>query len=151
RRHRVALAAAALLVLSLVGGLGATAWQAHQKTLAAQEAEAVKTFLVSLFQLADPARASGQDVSLREVLDAGSARVQQEFEAYPEVRAELQTVLAGVYAELGVLDRSGAMAEAALTTHEQLYGPRHPRVANNLRQLASLAVARGDAASATAL
>ena len=147
RRHRIAIGAAALVVLSLISGLGATAWQARQKTLAAQEAEAVKNFLVSLFQQADPVGAAGRNVSLREVLDAGSARVEQEFQAHPEVRAELQTVLAGVYTELGVLDRAGTLAEEALKTHEQLYGPRHPRVANNLRQLASLAVARGDAAA----
>src|SRR5690606_11070703 len=44
-------------------------------------------------------------------------------------------------------DRAGPLAEEALKTHEQLYGPRHPRAANNLRQPASLAVARGDAAA----
>src|SRR5215216_4752244 len=49
----VGIALAVSLVLSLLAGLGATAWQARAKTLEAQKAEAVKAFLISIFQGAD--------------------------------------------------------------------------------------------------
>src|SRR5262245_56940246 len=89
RRHRVGIAVAATLVLSLVGGLAATAWQARAKTLEAQKAEAVKTFLIGIFQGADPAQAPGRDITLRQVLDEGAGRVQHDLASQPAVQGEL--------------------------------------------------------------
>ncbi len=148
RRHRLGIAVAASLMLSLVGGLAATAWQARAKTLEAQKAEAVKTFLISIFQGADPVQAGGRAITLRQVLDQGAARVQRDLAGQPAVHGELLTVLAGIYAELGVSDRAAALADQALNLHERLYGTNSALVGTNLRQKASLAAARGDAATA---
>jgi serine/threonine-protein kinase len=147
RRHRVGLAAAGLLALSLLGGFAATAWQARAAALEARKSEAVKEFLISVFQLADPAQAAGKDVSLRQVLDRGADRVQRELADQPAVQAELLTVLAGIYAELGVVDRAGALAAEALQINEHRLGPDSVAAGVNLRQQAALAIARGDAAA----
>ena len=148
RRHRVGIAVAVSLVLSLVGGLAATAWQARAKALEAQKAEAVKAFLISIFQGADPVQAAGRDITLRQVLDEGAVRVQRDLASQPAVQGELLTVLAGIYAELGVTERAGALTDQALDIHERLHGANSELVATNLRQKASLAVARGDADTA---
>ena len=108
RRHRVGIAVAVSLVLSLLGGLATTAWQARAKTLEAQKAEAVKTFLSSIFQGADPAQASGREITLRQVLDDGAGRVERALASEPAVQGELLTVLAGIYIQLGVTDRASA-------------------------------------------
>ena len=147
RRHRVGIAVAVSLVLSLVAGLAATAWQARAKTLEARKAEAVKAFLISIFQGADPVLA-GREITLRQVLDQGAARVQRDLPGQPAVQGELLTVLGGIYAELGVTERAAALTEQALDIHERLYGANSERVGTNLRQKASLAVARGDADTA---
>lgn len=147
-RHRVGIAVAISLVVSLIGGLAATTWQARAKTLEAQKAEAVKTFLIGIFQGADPAQAANRDVSLRQVLDGGAERVQRDLAGQPEVQAELLTVLAGIYGELGIADRSGALTDRARELHEQLYGADSPQVATNLRQKATQALARSDADTA---
>jgi serine/threonine-protein kinase len=144
RRHRVGIAVAVTLVLSLVGGLAATAWQARAKTLEAQKAEAVKTFLISIFQGADPVQVAGRDITLRQVLDEGAERVQHDLASQPAVQGELLTVLAGIYAELGVTDRATPLTDQALDIHQREYGADSPLVATNLRQKASLALARGE-------
>jgi eukaryotic-like serine/threonine-protein kinase len=144
RRHRVGLAVVMSLVLSLVGGLGATAWQARAKTLEAQKAEAVKAFLIGIFQGADPVQAAAQDITLRQVLDQGAERVQRDLAGQPAVQGELLTVLAGIYAELGGTERATALNDQALDIHERLHGTNSGLVGTNLRQKASLAVARGD-------
>ena len=144
RRHRVGIAVAVSLMVSLLGGLAATAWQARAKTLEAQKAEAVKTFLISIFQGADPAQASGRDITLRQVLDEGAARVQRDLASQPAVQGELLTVLAGVYEELGLTERAAPLNDQALGVHERLYGADSPLVATNLRQKAKLALARSD-------
>jgi serine/threonine protein kinase len=145
RRHRVGIAVAASLVLSLVAGLAATAWQAHAKTLEAQKAEEVKAFLIGIFQGADPVQAAGREITLRQVVDEGARRAQRDLAGQPAVQGELLTVLAGVYAELGVTDRAAALTDQALGIHERLEGADSRLVATNLRQKASLAIARGDA------
>jgi len=144
RRHRVGIAVVVSLVLSLMGGLAATAWQARAKTLEAQKAEAVKTFLVSIFQGADPAQAAGREVTLRQVLDEGAERVQRDLASEPAVQGELLTVLAGVYKELGITERAAPLTDQALAIHERLYGADSAPVATNLRQKASLAKAQSD-------
>jgi serine/threonine-protein kinase len=144
RRHRVGIAATVSLVLSLMGGLAATAWQARAKTLEAQKAEAVKAFLISIFQGADPVQAAGREITLRQVLDDGAGRVQRDLAGQPAVQGELLTVLAGIYRELGVTERATPLTDQALAIHERLYGADSARVATNLRQKASLALARGD-------
>ena len=151
RRHLAGIAVAVSLVLSLVGGLAATAWQARAKTIEAQKAEAVKAFLISIFQGADPVQAAGRDITLRQVLDEGAERVQRELASQAAVQGELLTVLAGVYAELGVTERAAALTDQALGIHQQLHGAGSGLVGTNLRQKASLAVARGDANSADQL
>ena len=145
RRHRVGIAVAVSLVLSLVGGLAATAWQARAKTLEAQKAEAVKAFLISIFQGADPVQAAGREITLRQVLDEGAERVQRDLAGQPAVQGELLTVLAGIYAELGVTERAAALTDQAIDIHERLHGADSGLVGTNLRQKASLAIARGDA------
>ena len=148
RRHRVGIAVAVSLVLSLLGGLAATAWQARAKTLEAQKAEAVKAFLISIFQGADPVQAAGRDITLRQVLDEGAGRVQRDLASQPAVQGELLTVLAGIYGELGITERAAPLTDQALAIHERLYGADSPLVATNLRQKAKLALARGDADTA---
>ena len=148
RRHRVGIAVAVSLVLSLLGGWAATAWQARAKTLEAQKAEAVKAFLISIFQGADPVQAAGREITLRQVLDEGAGRVQRDLTGQPAVQGELLTVLAGIYAELGITDRATPLTDQALDIHERLYGADSALVATNLRQKASLALARRDADTA---
>jgi serine/threonine-protein kinase len=148
RRHRVGLAVAVALVLSLMGGLAATVWQARAKTLEAQKAEAVKTFLISIFEGADPVRAAGREITLRQVLDEGAERVQHDLASEPAVQGELFTVLAGIYAELGVTDRASALTDQALAIHERLHGADSPLAATNLRQKATLALGRSDGEAA---
>ena len=151
RRHRVGIAVAVSLVLSLLGGLAATVWQARAKTLEAQKAEAVKAFLIGIFQGADPAQAAGRDITLRQVLDEGAKRAQRDLAGQPAVQGELLTVLGGIYAELGVTERAAALTEQALDIHQRLHGADSGLVGTNLRQKASLAVARGEADTADRL
>jgi serine/threonine-protein kinase len=148
KRHRVGIAVSVSLVVSLVGGLAATAWQARAKTLEAQKAEAVKAFLISIFQGADPVQAAGRDITLRQVLDEGAGRAQRDLASQPAVQGELLTVLAGIYGELGITERASALTDQALVIHERLHGTNSELVGTNLRQKASLAVARGDADTA---
>ena len=78
RRHKVGVAAAAVVTLSLLLGLIGTTWQmavaAGERDRARTEAaraEKVKEFLVDLFKASDPVASKGEAITARELLDRG--------------------------------------------------------------------------------
>ncbi len=119
RRHRIALAVASVLGLSIAVGVAATVWQAQKKTLQAEKARRITDFVLELFQAADPARAQGEDVTAKELVDQGATRLEQELAGQPEVQAEMGLVLGRINDRLGrsevaleLLDRSLERSQA---------------------------------------
>ena len=107
-RHRLGVAAASALVISLLAGLGGTIWQARlaaeRARVASAEAakqRAVRDFLVHLFQASDPAHSLGRELTAREILDRGRQGIDTALAGQPDVRAELLTVLGMVNRSLG--------------------------------------------------
>ncbi len=138
RRHRVAAAAAALVILSLVGGLIAATWQARRAQREARKAEAVKDFLKSLFSASDPSEAQGRERTARELLDEGARRIETELRDQPEVQSEVTRLIASVFHGLGEYDRAEPLVRADLERRRKLDGPRSVAVAESLTQLAGV-------------
>jgi serine/threonine-protein kinase len=118
RRHRLGVAASILVLLTLVGGLAATAWQARRAAANATRAERVKGFLVDVFRQADPVLAQGREISAREVLASGAARIEKELSGEPAVAADLDEALAKIHLSLGDLDRASELAGQAVAVRE---------------------------------
>ncbi len=114
RRHRLAAGAAALVLLSLAGGLIAALWQARRAERAARRAERTQEFLVGLFEGVDPSRTLGETVSARQLLDEGARQLERELGAEPEVRGALADTLARTYLGLGALLEAAHWAERSL-------------------------------------
>ena len=135
-RHRLAVAAASVAVLSLVAGLLVAVWQADRAEQAAAaaraetvraerqaaRAERVRSFLASIFEVSDPVRARGKEVTARALLDEGVRRVDGELAREPELRGEMLDLLAGLYRKLGALDVAKPLAERALALRAQHHG-----------------------------
>jgi eukaryotic-like serine/threonine-protein kinase len=138
RRHRVAVIAAALVLVSLLAGLAAALWQAREARAQAARAERVKDLLVGVFLGADPEQARGETITARELLAEGTRRVEAELAGEPEVQAELLTTIARVEEGLGLLASAHGRAERALAIAERLYGPRDPRLIPPLAAVGSV-------------
>lgn len=140
RRHAVLVAAAAVVLLSLAAGLGAAVWQARVADAARVEAEAAQReaeaarveaeaalarseaateFLTDLFEAADPREARGREVTVREILARGAARI-DELADEPELQAGLMQVLAGVHTQLGEYGTSAELMERAVAVRSRL-------------------------------
>jgi serine/threonine-protein kinase len=101
RRHTVGVVAAALVLLSLLGGLFAATWQARRAQREASKAAAVKDFLGSLFSASDPSEARGRERTARDLLDEGARRIETDLQDQPEVQSEVTRLIANVYHQLG--------------------------------------------------
>lgn len=151
RRNRVGVAAAALVVLSLVGGIIATAWQAERATrqariaaeqrdrarIEAAKAERINAFLQNMLTYADPSwyspgRGLRGDVKVIDVLRESAGRIDTELADQPEVRAEMHHTVGNTYRALGRHDLAGPHFRSALELSRRIYGDEHPKVARDL-------------------
>lgn len=130
-RHRVATALAVLLAASLVAGIVATMREsshardaAEAATREAERADAVKEFVLALFGGVTPDESRGRAISARELLERGEARLAGTLATHPQLEAELSTVLAGAWRQLGALDRAATLARRARSVAVEAL-PRH--------------------------
>ncbi|HRO26867.1 MAG TPA: serine/threonine-protein kinase [Luteimonas sp.] len=100
RRHRWALAMAASVSLVLVAALGVVAWQARQAMQESARAQAMQNFVIGLFETAGDV-APGESMDVRQLIDAGERRIDQDLALQPQARAELLGVVARLRAGLG--------------------------------------------------
>ena len=124
RRHRVGVAAAALVALAVVGGAGAALWQARAARAEADKATATSDFLVSVLGAADPT-ADGRDVRVASLLDRAAASLDSVFAEQPDVEAAMRHTLGATYHALGLYPEADAQLRLALGQRERLLGPRH--------------------------
>ncbi len=139
-RHRGKLLAAALVVLALAAGATVAAWQARAAVIQAERAERVTRFVKDIFGGTDPDRSQGREVSARELLDQGAARLATELTEEPAVRAEMLAVVATLYQRLGLPDSAARLLERAIQIDEASGAAELDRAA----RLAALASVRFD-------
>jgi eukaryotic-like serine/threonine-protein kinase len=114
RRHRSAMAFAAIALLAILVGAAASLWQAQVASRQAREARAVTDFLVDIFRASDPASTAGREVSVRELLDQGARRIDSELSDTPDLHARLAGILASINTSLARYDDADALLSSAL-------------------------------------
>jgi serine/threonine-protein kinase len=168
RRHKAGVAAAAVVALSLLVGIAATAWAAdvasHERDAAVQarqfaqqeaanarveahKSERVTSFLQNMLAAASPGR-DGPDVTVGALLDEAAVRVATEFGDDPEVESAVRTAIGETYVELGRYAEAEPHLRAALAIQRQIHGEEHWDVAKSLNSLGVLLHAKGDYAAA---
>jgi serine/threonine-protein kinase len=148
RRHRMGVAAASMLVLALAGGVAATLWQARATAREAARAEAVKSFLMSLFQTADPSEARGRDISARELLARGTARIDSALVTQPAIKEELLSDLARIHRDLGLFASADTLAHRAVDLARQTHGEFSAEYAGRLTEWGATSRLTGNTARA---
>jgi serine/threonine-protein kinase len=133
RRNRIAVGAAALVCLALLGGIVATAWEARATRQEKARAESINAFLEQMLNYSNPQLASARDNShlttVTEAMDEAAKRLESgAFADQPEVRADLERIIATSYAGQG----KGQLADEHIQKHlalvNKLYGKDHPKM-----------------------
>lgn len=139
QRHRTGVVAATLVVLALLGGLGAALWQANVARQEAATATAVSDFVVRLFEEADPDASPGEDVTARALLERSPEQIERELAGQPKTQAEMLEVVSRLHMALGLYEETEPILQQALALRRAHFGPTHPETAEILSLLGSLA------------
>jgi serine/threonine protein kinase/lipopolysaccharide biosynthesis regulator YciM len=107
-RHRFGVAAAATILLVMVGSAGVIAAQAarvvrerDRATLEAAKATTINEFLQDMLSSADPTATGSRTVTVVDALAAAERRLDTALVTQPEVASALRRTLAGTYRGLG--------------------------------------------------
>jgi tetratricopeptide (TPR) repeat protein len=108
-RHRLGVAAAAIVAAALVTGISGTTFglirarRAEKTAVAeAERAKQVSDFLVQIFGVSDPSESRGNTITAREILDRGAQKIEDELQGQPVVQAGLMHSMGKVYQSLGL-------------------------------------------------
>jgi serine/threonine protein kinase/tetratricopeptide (TPR) repeat protein len=165
RRHRLGVVATGSGVLALL--LGATvatvgwvrAIRAEASAVAAQSqaleeaetSEQVSEFLAGLFRESDPLRTKGDELTARELLDRGAARIAEELDDQPEVQARMMVLIGNIYFQMGLYEQARPLLESSLRIRRDVLADDEPDLALSLVSMARLLDRTADPAGATPL
>lgn len=152
QRHAWALSAVAAVVAALSVGLGVAVWQASEARQEAAKANAIKDFLVGLFENGDveqPDALRKRQQTVEQLLLNSARALGTQLQDQPQVRVELQGVVAGLLHNLAITDEAITLRRQRVAQLEALEAPAAER-AQALRELADSQDARGDAQGAKA-
>ncbi len=131
-RHRTGVFAGVALVVLLVAGVVGTTVGLLR---AQREADAVRKsadVLAGVIGTLDPSRPMGRALTMRQVLDLGTERVNTELEGMPRVQARLLATLGQAYFNLGHFEEARPLLERSLSIRSRELGADHPEVASTL-------------------
>lgn len=166
RRYRTVVVAAALLLLSLTGGMIATSRQAHQAQRERERAEsslqranqeraradneaatarAVNQFLendllaqASASVQARPDTKPDPDLKVRTALDRAATRLAGKFDRQPLVEASIRQTIGDTYTDLGLYSDAEAQVSRALALRHRVLGDLHRDTLTSMHKLAIL-------------
>jgi serine/threonine-protein kinase len=138
RRHRAAVAAALVFVVSLTAFAVVTVRARIAAQSEAARARAVTDFLRETIGSAHPYRGRGRDVTVVEVLGLAVDELGRSFADRPELRAELQQTIGATYASLGRFDEAERLLRSSIETLGRTPGKAEPGVARSLVELGNV-------------
>jgi serine/threonine protein kinase/tetratricopeptide (TPR) repeat protein len=108
-------------------------------------------FLVGMFGQGDPDEARGRKVTVKEVLDRGAQRIENELDTEPVLRARIESAMAELYQALGQQLPAQPLARRALERFIEDYGPTDERSVGATKLLAAALSAAGEYGEAICL
>ena len=149
RRYRWTVAAAAAIFISLAGGLGLAAWQAHRVAIERDNArrdalreEAVRYSLTRLFRAAIADHGT-QPATAKNMIDSSAQRVLRDYRDQPQLAGQLVLTLADLYGALEDVAGADTLLEGFVADADAKTDP--VALADARQKLANIELLRGHA------
>lgn len=143
RRYRLATVLALGIIVLVTAFAAAMAVQTRRVAWERDRAESQRrralhseAFLQSMFESVAPEGVPATDVSVRTILDDGSARVDTELAEWPEEAAAIHETLGDAYDKLGYFNEGEHHLRRSLEIRRRLLGQDHELVFRSLSELA---------------
>jgi eukaryotic-like serine/threonine-protein kinase len=151
RRHRIGVAATAIIAMLLAGSAIVQAVDLRRITRERDRANRITDFMTSMFKVADPSEARGNNIKVREILDKAAKDLDTGLAKDPELQAQMMDVIGGVYSSLGLYSSAQPMFERAVEIWTRVDGADSPKQLASNRSLAETIGTRGRYVDAEAL
>lgn len=142
RRNKWQVAASAFIAISLSAYAATITVEQHRTERERDRAQRYATFLTDLFAspnpFADASPDDAREITVREFLDAGAARLHSQLANDDGMRYSLFETIASVYESLGYEDKAEALYAEILGLANRLYGSESRQTVDVLRDLASV-------------
>lgn len=148
RRHRAAVATAAVVTILVVGFTIALAQFAARAARERNSAESIATMLVQMFSGSDPRTVRGDTITARELLDQGVERIRRDLRDRPDLQARLLDSVGAIYAGLGLTERAQGVFQQSVTLHESAGAMDSQPAARTMWRLAETLRDKGQLAAA---
>ena len=140
RRAAAVVAALAVTISALVVFFNVRLIAARDDALSSESRlRRIQRLMLNLLEGDDAAAGPAEGLRVAELLDRG-AREAETLRGDPELQAELNYTLGGLYHKLGHLDRAEPLLSSALATQQKLNSPAHPKTIPPRLALAALRV-----------
>ncbi len=151
RRHAWGTAAASALLLLLIAFAATMTVQTARVTRQRDEIDAerarserIRDFLIDVFDVAGAGDRNADEISARDLVDRGAARVREQLAGDPRSLADFLSALGSVYTNLGRFEDARGILEDALANCRQAHGPADARCAVPLNLLGMTYQSLGD-------
>ena len=114
QRHRGAVASTCAFLLAIFSALGIALWQANVARAEAQRANAVKKFLMDIFDAAKANLPSNERPTPETLVREASQRARSDASIAPDLRADLLRTLGSVSLTLGDYPQAEALLDESL-------------------------------------
>jgi serine/threonine-protein kinase len=149
-RNKFAVISAAIIFIIINIGLAGILWQGYIAakerdiaTLEADKSNRIKSFLLDMISAPDPVK-EGNEVKVIDVIKNASQKLSNELKDYPQIEAEIRTMLANTYQNLGVYDSAETELLKSHLITKKVFGNRSVETAGSLKSLALIYHYQGD-------
>lgn len=150
RRNKTIVIPASIIFILINLGLAGVLWQgyiaAEERDIAKLEADKsnrIKSFLLEMISSPDPIK-DGSEVKVIDVITDASQKLSNELRGYPQIEAEIRTMLANTYQNLGVFDSAETELLKADLITKKVFGNQSVESASSLKSLALIYHYKGD-------
>ncbi|MCC6243702.1 MAG: protein kinase [Gemmatimonadaceae bacterium] len=147
RRHTLAVAAAAVVLVAVLGGAGVAIWQARVARAEQARAEEITAFITGIFRDADPYEGKGRTLTAADLLTQANGRLISTLQNRPDLKLELQSLIGTSLASLQEYASALPLLVEVVQSSKALYGASDTRTLNAMISLAGAYRFRGDLAA----
>ncbi len=154
RRHRRLVSITAVSLIGMAGAIFLATFAflsqreaEHQRQIAVTEArtaQQVTDFLVDLFEASDPYTESQGDFTVRELLDRGAEKIENDLSNEPHLQARLLATIGQVHTQLGLYDVAQRLLDNAYAAQESILDANDPQILRTQTSRAWLAIETGN-------